>query len=102
MGEQGHVEQLGFAVAFQRAGDLRHLHQAEHPLLHPGTAGGTDDQQGQLAGGGLLDQTGDFLSPTTEPIDPPMKRKSIAARPMGMPSTRQSPVTTPSRSPVEA
>ena len=61
VGEQWHVEQLGFAVAFQRSGDLRHLHQAEHPLLHPGTAGGTNDQQRQLAGGGLLDQTGDFL-----------------------------------------
>ena len=36
VGEQWHVKQPLLAMAFQRSGNLGHLHEAEHPLLHAG------------------------------------------------------------------
>jgi len=49
-------------MALKRSGDLGHLHQAEHPLLHAGTTRGADDQQRKLLGRGPLDQTRDPLA----------------------------------------
>ena len=49
-------------VAFQGTGDLGHLHQAEHALLHAGAAGGTHDQHRVAAGSGGFDQAGELLA----------------------------------------
>ena len=61
MGEQGDIEQLSLAVPFEGAGDLGHLHQAQHALLHAGSARGAHDHHGAAPGRGLLDQAGEFF-----------------------------------------
>ena len=55
VGEQGDVEQFSGPVPLQRAGDLGHLHQAQHALLHAGTTAGADHKHGQLLLGGCFD-----------------------------------------------
>ena len=62
VGEQGDVKQFGLAVALQGAGDLGHLHQAEHAFLHARPARGADNQHRQALGRGGLDQAGEFLA----------------------------------------
>ena len=41
--------------------NLGHLHQAEHALLHAGTSGGANDQEGKVTLGGLFHQACDLL-----------------------------------------
>ena len=59
----------------------------------------SDERIRLLADPGSFEPLDSDLAPT-DPIEPPMKRKSITPRARGMPSRRQSPVTTASRRPV--
>ena len=50
-------------IAAQGRRDLRHLHQGEDPLVHPGPAAGAgDDHQRQVLAGRLLDGPGQLLA----------------------------------------
>src|ERR1700719_1734840 len=62
MGENGNVGQSRFRVTTQSPAGLGHLHQAEHPFVHPCAAGRRDDDNGSPILGAALDQTGYFLT----------------------------------------
>ena len=49
-------------MPFQSAGDLGHLHQAEHALLHSRASGRANHQQGQFVLGRPFDQTRDLFA----------------------------------------
>ena len=57
----------------QRGRDLRHLHQRQRALHHPRAAGTGDDDCRLAAVERHLEPAGDFFSPTTTPMLPPMK-----------------------------
>jgi hypothetical protein len=62
IGQDGNIELFGFAVASQSGGDFGHLHQAEHPFLHPCATGGTEDDYGHLVLSAMLDRPRQFFA----------------------------------------
>ena len=63
MGEHAQVDAPRGVITPQGGRHLRHLHQGEDPLVHPGTAPRSrDDHQRQLLAGRLLDGPGQFLA----------------------------------------
>ena len=63
VGEHAEVEAAGGVISPQGGRHLRHLHQGENPLVHPGPAARSgDDHQRQLLAGRLFDRPGQLLA----------------------------------------
>ncbi len=62
VGEDADVGHSGLSELPAGARGLGHLHQRDEALLHPGAAGGADDDQGQALLGRALDQPRDALA----------------------------------------
>ena len=84
--------------ARERRGDLPHLHEREDALLHARAARGRDDDQGRRSAS-ARSAARVIFSPTTEPIEPAMKKNSIAPMTTGMPSIVPEPTTIASGGP---
>jgi hypothetical protein len=78
VGEHADVGQLLLGQQGQLGAGLGHLHQAEAGFHHAGTAAFADDDQRALAPHGHIGGRAIF-SPTTLPMLPPMKLKSMQA-----------------------
>jgi hypothetical protein len=99
VGQHADVGQLGLGQARQRGIGLGHLHQAQQAFLHARAAGGGEADEGHLLlDGGLTPRT--KRSPTTEPIEPPMKSNSKQAATTGTLITAPPITTSASVSPV--
>ena len=60
--KDGNIQKPFLREAGQRRTGLGHLHQGEDALLHPGTAAGGEQDQGQAVLGGVLNGQGDLLT----------------------------------------
>ena len=79
------VRQAASARRSAAARGLRHLHEREHALLHARAARGGHEHDRRAARRVASSNARAIFSPTTEPIDAPMKRKSIAPSTTGVP-----------------
>ena len=68
----------------QRGVGLGHLHQAQQAFLHARAAGGGEADERHAAARSRLSTPRTKRSPTTEPIEPPMKSNSKQAATSGM------------------
>ena len=61
IGQHGYIEQARVGVTLQGRRRLGHLHQGNHPFLHPGPAGAGEDDQRKPSGGGAFNGSGQFF-----------------------------------------
>ena len=102
VGQDRDVQAAGLVVAGQGGRHLGHLHQRQDALLHAGpAAGAADDDQRQLQPVASSAARVSF-SPTTEPMLPAMKAKSVMPSTTGRPRMKPRPTTAASGMPVLA
>ena len=87
-------------VIGQRGAGLGHLHEAEHAFIHARAAAGGDDDRAAASFSVARSISRVSFSPTTEPIEPPRKLKSITPSAARCSPILQIPVITASFRPV--